>query len=69
MILDYFLPYLIAQFFFFCSFSTSIGLFYIFFIDPTRSPSLGSVEFAIERVKTIKKLCVWGRNWVRESWI
>jgi hypothetical protein len=62
MILNYFLPYPIAHFFFYCSFSTSTGLVLIFFIDPARSPSLGGVEFAIERVNTIKKPCVWGKT-------
>jgi hypothetical protein len=70
MILDYFLPYPIAHFFFSCSFSTSTCLVLVFYqIYPARSPSLGGVDFAIERMKTIKKLCVWGRNGMRGSWI
>jgi hypothetical protein len=53
----------------------SLFVFYLhrfgsyFFIDPARSPSLGGIEFAIEKVKTIKKFVCGGKNWGRESCI
>jgi hypothetical protein len=61
MILDFFLSYPIAQFFSIVRFLPP-SVWFLFFIDPARSPSLGGVEFAIERMETIKKLLCVGKK-------
>jgi hypothetical protein len=48
------------------SFSASIDFVLFFLIDLACSPSFDGLKFAIERVKTIEKLCVKKKLGVRE---